>query len=415
MHVLALNQFYAPDHSATSQLLTELCEDLAAAGERVTVVASRGTYLGGEKLPARERRRGVEVLRPWATSLGKGSIARRLLDYGTFGASALAEVVRVARPDVMIALTTPPMIAAGAAVVAKARGIPLVPWVQDVYPEVAVAFGVLQETTMAARALAAVGRASHRAARLTVTLSEGMAERVVAQGQARERIRVIPNWSDGRLVHPTAEGAARFRREHDLEGRFVAMYSGNLGAGHELVPFVAAARALAARRPELALVFVGDGVRRAEAEQAARGLTNVRFLPYQPRERLAESLSAADVHLASLQPGLDGLLVPSKLYGVMAAGRPLLYLGPASCELARVIRRWGVGWHVEPGEPAALVAALEAAMAEPLETRGRGERARATFVTEFDRPRAVERWRAVLREAVAEGPHAIGGRAPKGE
>jgi glycosyltransferase involved in cell wall biosynthesis len=411
VHVLALNQFYAPDHSATSQLLTELCEDLAAAGERVTVVASRGTYLGGDKLPAREQRNGVDVARPFATSLGKGSVLRRLADYGTFGVAALAELVRVSKPDVIVALTTPPMIAAGAAVVANLRGVPLVPWVQDVYPEVAVAFGVLGASSGTVRALSAVARASHRAARLTVVLSRGMAERVVAQGQDHDRVRVIPNWSDGRLVHPSKDGAARFRREHGLEGRFVAMYSGNLGAGHELAPFVEAARALAARRPELALVFVGDGVRRAEAEQAARGLTNVRFLPYQPRDRLAESLSAADVHLASLQPGLDGLLVPSKLYGVMAAGRPLVYLGPARCELARVIRRWEIGWHVEPNEPVALVAALEAAMTDRADTRARGERARVTFLTEFDRPRAVERWRAVLREAV--GGYSNGGRAPE--
>lgn len=401
VHVLAVNQFYAPDHSATSQLLTELCEDLVGAGERVTVVASRGTYLGGARLPAREERHGVNVVRPWATSLGKSSIARRLVDYGTFGASALAELVRVERPDVMIALTTPPMMAAGAAVVAAARGVPLVPWVQDVYPEVAVAFGLFGADSPAARGFAALARGSHRAARLTVVLSEGMGERIVAQGQDPARVRVIPNWSDGRVVLPLAPSENRFRREHGLAGRFVAMYSGNLGAGHELVPFVDAARILSRTRPEFLLLFVGDGVRRAEAEAAARGLPNVRFLPYQPRELLAESLSSADVHLASLQPGLDGLLVPSKLYGVLAAGRPLVYLGPEACEVAGVLRRFDLGWHVPPGRPSELVSAFEAAMADPEATRARGARARAVFLAEFDRPRAVERWRTVLAEATA--------------
>jgi colanic acid biosynthesis glycosyl transferase WcaI len=401
VHVLAVNQFYAPDLSPTSHLLTELCEDLVREGARVTVIASRGSYLGGGRLPARETIRGVEVVRPFATSFGKGSVPRRLSDYATFGASALAELVTAARPDVMLALTTPPMIGAGAAVVAAARRIPLVTWIQDVYPEIVVAFGLLPATHPLVHGLRAVTRASHRAAHRTVVLSEGMAERVVRQGQRQERIRVIPNWADGRAVGPLPKEESTFRREHGLEDRFVAMYSGNLGAGHDLRPFVEAARRLASTCPELALVFVGDGVRRAEVEAEARGLANVRFLPYQPRERLADSLAAADVHLASLQAGLDGLLVPSKLYGVLAAGRPLLYLGPEACELSRVVTREQVGWAVRPGDVSGLVDALAAAARDPAGTRDKGLRARALFLAEFDRAIAVGRWRAVLTEAAS--------------
>lgn len=399
MHVLAVNQFYAPDHSATSQLLTELCEDLVRGGDRVTVLASRGTYLGGARLPSRESIGGVEVVRPWATSLGKRSIPARLADYGSFGASAVARLVAVDRPDVIVALTTPPMIAAGAALVARARNVPLVTWIQDVYPEVAVAFGVLGRNSVSTRGLELAARATHRAARLGVVLSEGMADRVVAQGQDRSRLRVIPNWSDGRTVSPVPHGDNPFRREHGLEGRFVAMYSGNLGVGHELRPFVAAARVLEQTRPEALFLFVGEGARRAEAEADARGLTNVRFLPYQSRDRLAESLSAADVHLASLQEGLEGLLVPSKLYGVLAAGRPLLYVGPDRCEVARVVSDERVGWHRRPGDVAGIVAALSQAALNPEETAARGERARRLFLKRYDRCHAVARWRAALAEA----------------
>lgn len=399
MHVLAVNQFYAPDHSATSQLLTELCEDLVAGGDKVTVVASRGTYLGGGRLPARECLRGVEVRRPWATSFGKGGIPQRLADYGSFGASALGELVRVERPDVLLSLTTPPMLAVGAAAVARARGIPLVTWIQDVYPEVAVAFGLLGQAHPVTRALRLAAKASHRAASRGVVLSEGMAARVLAQGQDRSRLRVIQNWSDGAAIAPVAPHENPFRRAHGLEDRFVAMYSGNLGAGHELLPFVEAARRLESAVPELVFAFVGDGVRRAEAERAAAGLTNVRFFPYQPRERLSESLSAADLHLASLQAGLEGLLVPSKLYGVLAAGRPLLYLGPANCELSEVVRHEHLGWHVEPGDAEGLVRALAEAAGDPARTRGKGERAREVFLARYDRPHAVRRFREVLVEA----------------
>jgi len=399
VHVLAVNQFYAPDLSPTSQLLTELCEDLVRSGDRVTVVASRGNYLGGQRLAARERIAGVEVVRPFATSLGKGSVARRLTDYATFGASALAELVTASRPDVMLVLTTPPMIAAGAALVATARRIPLVTWIQDVYPEIVVAFGLMPARHPVVRGLELTARASHRAAARTVVLSEGMAERVVRQGQHPDRIRVIPNWADGAVLRPRPREASEFRRAHGFEGRCVAMYSGNLGAGHDLGPFVEAARRLEARCPELVLVFVGDGVRRADLERQARGLSNVRFFPYQPRERLADSLAAADVHLAALQEGLEGLLVPSKLYGVLAAGRPLLYLGPPACELARVVRSAGVGWTVRPGDVEGVAHALLEAARDPGQSLAMGERARRLFEADFDRPRAVGRWRDVLREA----------------
>jgi len=399
MRVLAINQFYAPDHAATSQLLTELCEDLARAGDEVTVIASRGTYLGGEKLLAAEIRAGVRVVRPWATSLGKATVARRLADYLSFWSTAVARAAAEARPDVMLVLSSPPMIAAGGVLVAGLRGVPIVTWVQDVYPDVAVAFGVISAKHPAATGFAVLQRATYRAARRVVALSAGMAERLEAQGAARERLRVIPNWADGRALRPLAHADNPFRREHDLEGRFVAMYSGNLGVGHDVATFIGAARLLAKRRPEVLLLFIGDGSRRAEAEELARGLGNVRFLGYQPYAALRQSLSAADVHLISLREGLEGLLVPSKLYGALASGRPVLYVGPRACEVARVVRDYDVGWEGRPGDVEGLAAAIEGAAAKPGWCEERGARARAVFEAEFDRAIAVGRWRRVLEEA----------------
>jgi colanic acid biosynthesis glycosyl transferase WcaI len=210
---------------------------------------------------------------------------------------------------------------------------------------------------------------------------------------------VIPNWADGRAIQPLAHEDNPFRREHDLKGRFVAMYSGNLGEGHDAATLIGAARILEAKRPEVLFLFIGDGSRRAEAERLARGLKNVRFLPYQPYEGLRQSLSAADVHLISLREGLDGLLVPSKLYGALASGRPIMYVGPSACEVARVTREHDVGWEGRPGDAAGLAGAIEAAAASPAWSRERGARARAIFEAEFDRPIAVERWRRVLAEA----------------
>lgn len=403
MRVLAINQFYPPDHSATSQLLGELCEDLVQAGDQVSVIASQGTYLGGERLPSRENRGGVRIVRPWATSLGKATKVHRMADYVSFWTTGILSAIWAHRPDVLLTLTTPPMIAAGVAGVGALRRIPVVSWVQDVYPDVAAAFGLLAPSTRTYRALHAMAAATHRATARVVALSEGMAARLVAQGAPPERIRVVQNWADGRLVQPLGRAQNRFRVEYGLADRFVLMYSGNLGEGHEVATFVEAARLLRDRRPDALLLFIGEGARKAEAERLARGLENVRFLPYQPRERLPESLSAADVHLISLREGLEGFLVPSKLYGALASGRPICYVGPAGCEVARVTRESGLGWEGRPGDARGLAAAVEL-LAEPERWARVGAAARSVFDREFDRFHAARRWRAVLAEAVEQRP-----------
>ncbi|MBN4059037.1 glycosyltransferase family 4 protein [Endomicrobium sp. AH-315-J14] len=400
MRILAVNQFYAPDMSASSQLLTQLCEDLVRGGDEVTVIASRGQYRGGERMAARESINGVTVVRPWASSLGKEALWHRLSDYLSFWATSIGSVALEKRPDVILVLTTPPMIPVGAATVAFARRIPLCTWVQDVYPEVAVAFGLFSQGHPLIRLLGQLNRFQHRVTRLTVALSERMASRLREQGQLSSRIRVIPNWSDSEAIYPIAPEDNAFRREQGLEGRFVVMYSGNLGVGHDMLTLIDAARALEQSHPKIIFLFIGQGSRRGEAEDRARGLGNVRFLPYQPWAKLAESLSAADSHLISLRPGLAGLLVPSKLYGILAAGRPVFYLGPPDSEIARSIREHDVGWAGEARDVTGLVEAIAAASEDPSWAIERGERARQVFLDTYDRHLAVARWRKVLEEVV---------------
>jgi colanic acid biosynthesis glycosyl transferase WcaI len=399
MRVLAINQFYAPDISAGSQILTELCEGLVAAGDEVTVVAGRGTYLGGKRLPAREEINGVRVVRAWATGFGKSSIAGRLSDYSTFWVSAIASALRQPAVDVVLAVTTPPLIAAAAALVARARGVPLVTWTQDVYPEVAVAFGFMHKDGLLARLLLKIQRRTHLASRRIVAISAGMGKRLEAQGAPSSRIRVVPNWSDGSLIQPRDPATNVFRREHALSG-FVAMYSGNLGVAHEFETLMGAARILEKTCPEVRFLFIGDGQRRAEAITLAGGLQNVRFLPYQPKAMLGESLTAADAHLMTLREGLDGLVVPSKFYGAIASGRPVFYVGPQDCEVANQIRAAGLGWTGRPNDVDGLSTAMEHAVRDKAWSAQCGSRARKIFEEQCDRPIAVRRWRDVLAEAV---------------
>src|SRR6266508_2524776 len=324
-------------------------------------------------------------------------------DYSSVWATAMASAMRTKRPDVMLSLTTPPMIALGMVSVAWVRRVPLVTWVQDVYPDIAAALGVLTPSSAAYRGFCAAIGAAHRMTTRIVALSDGMAERLAAQGAPREALRTIPNWADGRLIRPVLHADNPFRREHRLGDRFVVMYSGNLGQGHDLSTAIDTARLLERTSPRIAFLFIGDGARRAEAEQRASGLRNVRFLPYQQKKDLAFSLSAADVHLVSLREGLDGLLVPSKLYGALASGRPVAYIGPRACEAAAVVRAHGLGWEGRNGDAEGLANALGALSTDAERWLELCESARRTFEEKFNRPVCVARWIEILREA-AEMP-----------
>lgn len=409
MHVVALNQFYAPHPSATSQLLTELAEGLVRRGHRVTVVTSGPRFSSSFRGQAAARQEselnGVRVIRIPSTHLGKGSLPRRAADYLTFYAQAMSTLLTLRDPaDVFLPLTTPPFVALAAQLAAWPRKTPVVALVQDLYPDVAVRLGVLAHGGLAHRGFAALAGASLREATHLVALSELMAEHLRAYGVKPGAIEVIPNWALAEV-----EGAAPGRRlgtearlEYGLGDRFVVMYSGNLGAGHQFETLLAAARRLRERR-DIVFAFVGEGVRRAEVERFVRqeALDNVRLFPLAPRERLAESLGAADLHVITMRDGLEGLVVPSKLYGILAAERPAMFIGPARDSVALTIAAAGSGVSFDNGDVSGVVDAVTRLAAHPAEARAMGQSGRAYLMTHLGRERALDAYERVLALAAA--------------
>jgi glycosyltransferase involved in cell wall biosynthesis len=248
---------------------------------------------------------------------------------------------------------------------------------------------------------------------MNVVLGRRMAERVSALGVCRDRIRIVPNWADGASVSPIDPAANALRRQWQLDDAFVVGYSGNLGRAHEIGTFLEAMALLekpdAAFRPgtprqgaarPVVWLFIGSGalLGALQAEVERRRLTSVLFKPYQPKARLAESLSAADVHLVSLRPALEGLIVPSKFYGVAAAGRPAIFIGDEEGEIARLIAHYKCGLTVAMGNGAALARAILDLAANPDLRRWMGQHARQAFDAEFDKPIALTRWESLLRE-----------------
>jgi glycosyltransferase involved in cell wall biosynthesis len=398
--VVFVNRFFYPDFAPTGLHAADVAFDLAAAGHEVHAVTSRLAYeVAGPRHAAEETVRGVRVHRVWTTRFGRGSLAGRALDYASFYLSTFFVLTGMLRGnDIVVAKTDPPLISVAAALAAALRGARLVNWLQDVFPETAARAGMRIGRGPVGALLRALRDWSLRRAAVNVVLGERMAAEL-GRLAPRARLRVVPNWADGRAVRPMPAGESAQRREWGLEGRFIVGYSGNLGRVHDCETLLAAARLLL-REEELVFAVVGGGFRFPHV--LAAGLANVAVRGYVQDERLGESLAAFDVHLVSLLPEFEGLVVPSKFYGAMAAGRAVIFVGDREGEIARQLAKHECGVTVAPGDGAGLAAAIRELRASPEKLRAMGERARAAFEREWDEPVALARWREVIAAAGGE-------------
>jgi glycosyltransferase involved in cell wall biosynthesis len=403
--LIFLNRYFHPDHSATSQMLSDLAFMLAERGRAVAVITSRQRYDAPEvRLPARESVANVDIHRVWTSRFGRASLLGRALDYITFYPFAAHALWRLtAKGDVIVAMTDPPMLSVVVAPIAHWRGARLVNWLQDLFPEVAeaVGFGRRQLPGFVYGALRAPRDWSLRSAAMNVVLGERMAEKLAALGVAPDRVGIVENWADRALIEPIEPGSNALRREWGFDGKFVVGYSGNLGRAHEFDTVLDAITRLEKRAPDslrIVWLFVGGGALHDAfaGNLRARGLKSVVFKPYQPRDLLARSLSAADVHLVCLKPELEGLIVPSKFYGIAAAGRPTIFVGDRNGEIARIVQRRNLGFAVNQGDGAELAERILALARDPGVCREIGARARQACEHEFDKRIAIDRWEALL-------------------
>ncbi len=397
--VVFVNRYFYPDQSATSRMLSDLAFGLAARGVAVAVVTSRQLYEDPRAgLAAHEVVQGVSVYRVAAATRGRSRLIGRALDYISFHVAAGWLLLRRVSPgDVVVAKTDPPLISIVTSWAARLRGAVLVNWLQDLFPEVASALAPGLMPGWTEHWLVAFRDRSLRRAALNVVLSDGMRRRVSARGVVADKIRVVPNWADTDSVVPQPTATSQARRRLGLEGRFVLGYSGNLGRAHEFETLLGAARLLRADA-RFAFLMTGGGAK-AESLQAAvraEGLSNFYFQPYQPAEVLSDSLAAADVHFVSLLPALEGLIVPSKIYGILAAGRPALFVGDPNGDVARMLRDEDCGAAVAPGDCEGLATELRLLANSPDRVESMGANARTLGLARYTSERAVADWLACL-------------------
>jgi glycosyltransferase involved in cell wall biosynthesis len=415
VRVIFINRYFHPDLSATSEMLSGLVFALSKRGVPVTVITSRLRYEDGKNLylPT-EAIDGLKVRRVWTSRLGRTLTLGRTIDYLSFLFAAAWELWRLTRPgDIIVAKTDPPLLSMMVAPIARLKGAKLVNWLQDIFPEVAEALDFGGRLARPAfRLIQPFRNWSLRVAGMNVVVGEGMAARLRALGVSRENLSVIQNWSNGALVAPIEPTQNALRASWAPKGRFVIAYAGNLGRAHDIDTLIEAMTILHKRATnspaqdiahQILFIFVGGGAQRArlEREVLQRRLTNVRLHPYQPRERLSETLGVADLHLVSLNPKLEGLVVPSKFYSIAAAGRPTLFIGAPDGEIARLITDANCGVTVRPGDAEALVDHIVQLAEDPQLCTDMGARARAAFEEHWSKDRAVEQWEDVLK-AVAD-------------
>ena len=395
--LLVLNQYYWPGLEATAHLLSELCGALADEFE-IRVVTGRLLIHAPE--PGHFEHDGVEIVRVNSTAYDRRRLLPRTVNYLTYMLQSLRVALASPKPDAVVCMTDPPIIADVALVVARRFRVPLLVISQDVFPEVAVEVKRLESKPLIAVLRGLISFYLRRADRI-VAIGETMRRRLEAKGARPERVDVIPNWVDTSAIEPQAQDND-WSRAHDLAGRFVVMHSGNVGHAQNLDALVRATTFLR-DLGDLTAVVVGGGARYQELQQLAELVEadKVRFYGYQPRETLSLSLSAGTVHFVGLSRGLSGYVVPSRLYGILAAGRPVIVSADPDSETALVVEQVGCGIVVPPGRPELVAQAIRDAHDGVYDLEEMGRRGREYVQSEADRGVAVARYRELLRELVA--------------
>lgn len=395
-----VNRFFYPDHSATSQILSDLAFHLAAGGLDVGVITSRGAYDDPTiELPALEQIRGVDVHRIARSRFGRRNLFGRAVDYaGIYAAFAAAAAHLARRGDWIVVKTDPPLLSVALAPVAKAKGLRLINWLQDLYPEVALGLG-LKFLAPFAPLLTAARNASLRAASRNVAIGEHMRDLLIRSGAQPQRVAVIPNWCDDSAIRPLSANDNPLRAAWGLHDKFIVGYSGNLGRAHEFQTLIGAAEKLRAQT-NIVFLFIGGGalIGALKAEIEKRGLSqSFRFLPYQDASLLPQSLALPDVHWISLRPEMEGLIVPSKFYGIAAAGRATIVVADPDGEIGTLVARYDCGETVAPGDSLRLAEVILSHANNPQWQSRMGDNARVMLETAFSREFCLKSWENLFK------------------
>jgi len=396
--VLLINQVFYPDVAATAQHGHDLARHLVSQGHRVSVIASRSIYGSkGAALPSFEEVDGIQIHRVAKSYFGKSSILSRVFDFALFYIAATWKAFWIKKHDVVICLTTPPFIALLGRLLKMLKGSKMIYWVMDLYPDLPVACGVMKPKSLTTRFFESINRYCLRSADAVVVLGRCMRDRLADKGLPLDKVSIVGVWADENEIEPSSRATNPFRTQWEIGDRLLVMYSGNFGLGHDVKTFLAAATELK-DDDRIRFAFVGGGKKKQIVDQhvTEQGLTNCLLAPYQPREKLGYLLTAADVQLVSLLEGIEGIMVPCKLFGIMASGRPALFIGSRTSEISRVIEDSNCGFTIQQGDSESLVKAIRSYADGEQDYELAGNRARSALSENYSSGIRCKQWEQLI-------------------
>lgn len=402
MNILFFNRSFYPDTEATGQFLTELCEDLAEYGHNTSVICGRAYHPGDRKFNFHlqfDKYKKVEVIRAWGTKFLKRFLFLRLLNLGTYFLLAFfAGFLIKKKPDVVIVQTDPPLLGLLGLFFSKVYKAKFIYSCQDIYPDVGIVTGRLKNPFLNF-ILKIVNLLSFKLSDKVFCLGNDMKRKIVSKGVDPDKVCVVYDWADTKLLFPIPAERNSFRIRNNLNGSFVVMYSGNIGFTQGLDKLMEVALKLKEKN-NLKFLLVGDGADKPnlEVQVSKLGLKNISFLPYQPKEELNNSLNSPDIHLITSQKGLAGIVVPSKIFGILACGKPFIAWVDEESEINYIAKKYNCGIVVKPGNVEEMVKSLEWALNNQGELKRMSENGRQAAVDFFDRKVSTGKFNKLIEE-----------------
>jgi colanic acid biosynthesis glycosyl transferase WcaI len=404
MHILLLAQHFAPEEVSGAVLATELATDLVSRGHRVTFVTCAPNYPQGQLFPGYQNRlyskedlSGVEVIRTWSFISPSKGFWPRLLNYGSFSATAFYGGLLALKPDVIFSYSPPLPLGLSAWLLSRRWQVPWLLRVEDLYPDAAIAAGVLRHRPVI-KLFYGLEKFLYRQASHISVISDSFRQNLLAKDVPPDKLSVTPVWADPDSVRPLPKYNG-FRQAHGLDGQFLVMYAGNLGHASALDEVLATADLLR-HETGIKFVFIGEGVKKEKlmATAAKLGLPNVSFLPFQPRHLFPEMLAAADVGLVTLNQNASGTSLPSKTFNIMASGRPILAVTSPTSEIARLVQQARCGVNVAPNQPQQLADEIVNLKRDQALLAQLGHNGRRELEINFSRRGCVDQYEQLLRQ-----------------
>lgn len=400
--LLLISQVYVPDPASVGQHMHEAAVEIAKRGYRARVLTSaRGYDEPDVRFPPRQRIDGVEVTRLPFSSFGKRSLLIRVIAQIGFLAQVVLRGIFTPKLGAILVSTSPPMCSAAALIIAAIRRVPIVYWVMDINPDQAISLGVVKANSPLVWLFNVLNRAVLGQAYCVVTLDRFMAQRLAGKREIGDRLEVFPPWPHEDHIDLVAHQHNSFRKKHELDGKFVVMYSGNHSEANPISTVIQAAERMQ-DQSDIVFMFIGGGTCKKEVSAAiARGVKNIVDLPYQPISELKHSLSAADLHVVTLGDSSVGVVHPCKVYGAMAVARPILLVGPSPSHVSEILQRCDVGRQVNHGDVDATVETItELANMTPAKRAEMGERGRGLIQDKFGKHVLCTRFGDIVEAAL---------------